>query len=72
MIRKRAIYTGDMRFKQCHVFELNTENNFYEMIIDPQFRYAKEDVESDEEWLLFLVDIGNETVERIKHTIVRL
>lgn len=51
----RAIYIGDVRFDQCPVFELNTETNYFEMLLDKEFRYEKEVVEQDEEFLVFTV-----------------
>ena len=37
----RAMYIGDIRFDQCPVFELNEETNYFEMLIDKEFRYEK-------------------------------
>lgn len=47
MKKIRAIYIGDVRFNGCPVFELNKEMNYFEMIIDKEFRYEKECVEED-------------------------
>lgn len=52
----RAIYIGDVRFDQCPVFELNTKTNYFEMLIDKEFRYEKEVVEEDDEFLVFVVE----------------
>ncbi|MCT4596523.1 MAG: hypothetical protein N4A50_01415 [Vallitalea sp.] len=55
MVKTRAIYIGDVRFNECNVFELNTETNYFEMLNDREFRYEKEVVEEDDDWLLFEV-----------------
>ena len=52
----RAIYIGDVRFEQCPVFELNVETNYFEMLIDKEFRYEKECVEEDSDFLIFKVE----------------
>ena len=52
----RAIFIGDVRFDQCPVFELNTDTNYFEMLIDKEFRYAKELVEEDDDFLVFIVE----------------
>ena len=52
----RAIFIGDVRFDQCTVFELNTDTNYFEMLIDKEFRYAKELVEEDDDFLVFVVE----------------
>ena len=36
MKKTRAIFIGDVRFDQCPVFELNSETNYFEMIIDKE------------------------------------
>ena len=56
MKKIRAIYIGDVRFDQCPVFELNMETNYFEMLIDKEFRYEKEVVEEDDEFLVFVVE----------------
>lgn len=60
----RAMYIGDIRFDQCPVFELNEETNYFEMLIDKEFRYEKEVVENDDEFLLF--EVENDIVTYIK------
>ena len=52
----RAIFIGDVRFDQCPVFELNTETNYFEMIIDKEIKYEKVVVEEDEEFLIFEIE----------------
>lgn len=56
MKKVRAIYIGDVRFDQCPVFELNMETNYFEMLIDKEFKYEKEVVEEDDEFLVFIVE----------------
>ena len=56
MKKIRAIYIGDIRFDQCPVFELNTETNHFEMIIDKEISYEKECVEEDDDFLIFKVE----------------
>jgi hypothetical protein len=61
---KRAIYIGDVRYNECHVFELNTDNNFYEMIDDTEIRYSREIVEDvDEGFIVFDVDLIKEEIK---------
>lgn len=55
-MKVRAIYIGDVRFDQCPVFELNTETNNFEMIIDKEIKYEKVVVEEDEEFLIFEIE----------------
>ena len=56
MKKRKAIFIGDVRFDQCPVFELNNETNYFEMIIDKEFRYDKEVVEEDEDFLIFEIE----------------
>ncbi|MEK5068714.1 hypothetical protein [Sporosarcina sp. FSL K6-1508] len=55
MEKIRAIFIGDVRFDQCPVFELNTETNYFEMLIDKEMRYEKECVEEDDDFLIIKV-----------------
>lgn len=55
MEKVRAIFIGDVRFDQCPVFELNTETNYFEMLIDKEMRYEKECVAEDDDFLIFKV-----------------
>ncbi|TKI47878.1 hypothetical protein [Lysinibacillus tabacifolii] len=64
MKKIRAIYIGDVRFDQCPVFELNVETNYFEMLIDKEFRYEKEVVEEDHDFLVF--EIENDVATLIK------
>ncbi|AJD29352.1 hypothetical protein FDE98_17830 [Clostridium sporogenes] len=56
MKKIRAVYIGDVRFEQCSVFELNEITNYFEMLVDKEFRYEKKSVEEDVDWLIFEVD----------------
>lgn len=56
MKKIRAIYIGDVRFDQCPVFELNMNTNYFEMLTDKEYRYEKEVVEEDDEFLVFIVE----------------
>lgn len=56
MKKVRAIFIGDVRFDQCPVFELNRATNYFEMIIDKEFRYLKEVVEEDDDFLVFEIE----------------
>lgn len=64
MIKIRAIYMGDIKFKNCPVFELK-ENGWFEMLEDSEFRYEKTVVESDDDWLIFTVGIEEHEVKLI-------
>ncbi|MGF7058468.1 hypothetical protein [Brassicibacter mesophilus] len=64
MKKIRAIYIGDVRFDQCPVFELNVETNYFEMLTDKEFRYERECVEEDSDFLIFKVE--NDTAALIK------
>jgi hypothetical protein len=63
MIKKRAIFIGDVRFNECNVFELNEETNYFEMLNDREFRYEKEVVEEDSDWLIFEVTTGKNEID---------
>lgn len=56
MKKIRAIFIGDVRFNQCPVFELNNATNYFEMIIDKEFKYEREVVEEDEDFLIFEIE----------------
>lgn len=56
MKKIRAIYIGDVRFDRCPVFELNMDTNYFEMLTDKEYRYEKEVVEEDDEFLVFIVE----------------
>lgn len=64
MKKIRAIYIGDVRFDQCPVFELNEKINYFEMIIDREFRYEKECVEEDSDFMIF--EVENDEARLIK------
>jgi uncharacterized protein YlaN (UPF0358 family) len=56
MKKLRAIYIGDVRFEECPVFELNKETDHFEMLKDKDFRYPRECVEEDKDFLIFEVE----------------
>lgn len=56
MKKIRAVFIGDVRFDQCPVFELNTETDYFEMIIDKEIRYERVVVEEDEDFLVFEIE----------------
>lgn len=64
MKKVRAIYIGDVRFDECPVFELNRETGYFEMIVDKEFKYLKEIVEEDNDFLVF--EIENDITTLIK------
>lgn len=66
MTKVRAIYKGDIKYDNCPVFELK-DNGYFEMIIDNDFRYEKSIVESDDDWLIFNVNIEEEEVENYEN-----
>lgn len=49
----RAIYIGDIRFDDCPVFELDEEDGYFKILGDPEFRYPKETVEADKNFIRF-------------------
>lgn len=62
MKKMRAIFIGDVRFDQCPVFELNRETDYFEMIGDPEFKYAREVVEEDGDFLIFEIENDEATL----------
>lgn len=65
MKKIRAIYIGDARYEECPIFELNEKNNYFEMIKDKTFRYEKECVEEDDDFLI--VEVDGEDFRLINH-----
>lgn len=55
MKKIRAICITDVIFEECPVFELK-DNGYFEMIKDNSFRYEKECIEEDPDWLIFEVE----------------
>lgn len=55
MEKIRAIYIGDVRFDECPVFQLNELTNEFIMLRDNEFRYDKEVVFEDPDFLVFKV-----------------
>ncbi|MBN3352065.1 hypothetical protein CF086_17355 [Clostridium botulinum] len=66
MKKIKAIYIGDIRHKQCPVFELNEQNDCFEMLIDKEFKYDKKCVEEDADWIIFEVNISTNEVNRLE------
>lgn len=60
----RAICISDIRHDNCPVFELK-ENGWFEMLEDAEFRYEKEVVEDDKDWLIFEVNTDEDEVNII-------
>lgn len=56
MKKIRAIFIGDVRYDQCPVFELNVKTNLFEMLIDRDFKYEKEVVMQDDQFLVFTIE----------------
>lgn len=52
---ERAIYIGDVRFNECPVFELNQEGTDFVMLKDTIFKYSKEVVYEDDDFIVFTV-----------------
>lgn len=52
----RAIYTGDVRFDVCNVFEYNSETKKFHMINDKEINYPFEAVLSDKDFIVFVTD----------------
>lgn len=64
MVKKRAVYIGDVKFMSCPVFEL-TDSGWYEMLEYDEFRYEKSAVENDTNWLIFEVDAEEDKIKLI-------
>lgn len=60
-----AIYSGDVRFDFCPVFELDEDTEEFIMLSDKEFRYDKDVVYEDEDFLLFEVTTGDEDDDEI-------
>lgn len=65
MKKIRAIYIGDVRYDECPAFELNEKTNWFEMLKDKTFRYEKECVEEDDDFLIF--EVENDEAKLISH-----
>ena len=52
----RAIYTGDVIFNECNVFEYNSETKSFHMINDKEISYPFEAVMSDKNFIVFITD----------------
>lgn len=64
-IKIRAIYIGDVRFDFCPVFELDEDTEEFIMLSDKEFRYDKDAVYEDEDFLVFEVTPGDEDDDEI-------
>lgn len=53
---QRAIYTGDVRFDVCNVFELNHGTNQFEMLNEPEITYDKDIMYADDDFLVFNIE----------------
>ncbi|MGE5329839.1 MAG: hypothetical protein ACM3UU_12095 [Ignavibacteriales bacterium] len=56
MKKVRAIFIGDVRFDECPVFELNEQNGYFEMLKDKDFRYEKQYVIEDKDFITFVIE----------------
>ena len=56
MVKKRAIYMGDINQNYCMVFELNEETDSFIMLEDNHYQYHKDVVTNKEGFLVFEVD----------------
>ena len=56
IIKIRAIYIGDIKHNRCPVFELNNESGWFEMVEDSSFKYEKNCVNEDSDFLVFKVE----------------
>jgi hypothetical protein len=65
MIKIRAIYKGDILYNSADIFELNKETGYFHMLNDFNFRYEKNIVLNDDDWVIF--EIENEKVSIITH-----
>ncbi|WP_026907169.1 hypothetical protein [Paucisalibacillus globulus] len=52
----RAIYTGDVRFNECNVFEYDNQTKMFQMINDKEIAYSFETVMEDEDFIIFLTN----------------
>ena len=62
MKKIRAIFIGDVRYNECPVFELNEETGWFEMLTDKEFKYERECVYDNKDFLIFTVE--NDEVKR--------
>ena len=59
------IRAGDVRFDFCPVFELDEDTEEFIMLSDKEFRYDKDVVYEDEDFLVFEVTPGDEDNDEI-------
>lgn len=55
----RAIYTGDILYNVCHVFEYDQTTKLFHMISDRELNYPFDLVMNDTDWIVFLTDGEN-------------
>lgn len=60
----RAVYSGDVRFDVCPVFELNEATGYYECLQDRQFRHSVDCVYGDTDFIIF--EIKDDLVKVIR------
>ncbi|PAB57377.1 hypothetical protein [Anaeromicrobium sediminis] len=65
MKKIRAIYIGDVRFEECPVFELDEEIGYFVMLKDKDFRYEKDCVYEDDDFLIFTIENDRATMLKI-------
>ncbi len=61
-MKVRAIYIGDIRFDECPVFQLDESTNMFVMLRDSEFKYDKEVVLEDPDFLVFKVKNDHATL----------
>ncbi|MEK4029289.1 MULTISPECIES: hypothetical protein [Bacillaceae] len=52
----RAIYTGDVRYNECNVFEYDNETKMFHMINDKEISYHFDVVMNDKDFIVFVTD----------------
>ena len=71
MVKKRAVYIGETRYKQCPVFELDKIDKKFKMIDDIDFVYDVEAILCDSDWLVFRIEY-DEKIFNIEDGYVKL
>lgn len=61
--RIRAIFKYDIRFDTCPIFELDEKKGIFHMITDEEFKYDKDVVLNDDDFIVFEVD-GDEVKQK--------
>lgn len=52
-MKKIAVYIEDVFFGKCPVYEYNPITGYFEMLGDRTFKFAEEEVMTDDGWLVF-------------------